>query len=63
MSHGGPRPGAGAKPQADVARLSRITVNVTPAELVEIDRARGQKKRGAFVRDAALNAIRNKEDS
>ena len=39
-------------------RIERISVNVTPAELVEIDKRRGTRKRGAYLRDLVLSETR-----
>ena len=40
------------------ARTEHITVNVTPAELAEIDKRRGTRKRGAYLRDLVFPTTR-----
>lgn len=39
-------------------RIERISVNVTAAELAEIDKRRGTRKRGAYLRDLVFPTTR-----
>jgi hypothetical protein len=53
--------GGGRKPATGKKRTHNIHVLVDDHELATIDAARGTKKRGPFVRDAALDRARTQE--
>ena len=55
-------PGAGRKPTTGRGTAGRYVVGVAfgPDEIIDIDNARGDVTRAAWVRDAALRAARRR---